>query len=713
MGDEHESIRVLHVDDDPRFAELTGTFLEREDDRFDVITATTVSDGLARLDETDIDCIVSDYEMPGQNGIDFLEAVRDDDPDLPFVLYTGTGSESVASDAISAGVTDYLQKGRGTEQYAVLANRIEHVVDAHRSQQLLRERTRRLETLIRNLPGMVYRCRNEPDWPMETVEGEVESLTGYPADAFERHDVHWGSEVIHPDDRAAMWETIQDSLSADGTFEVTYRIVTADGTTKWVWERGRGLYADGDLEALEGFITDITDRKRREQRLEQTTARLEALFENSPDMINIHDTDGTIIEPNPRLCEETGYDEDELTEMKVWDIDHTVDPEEVTAIWEEMEPGDRHRTDSEYRRKDGSTFPVEIHLRRLDLEDRDWFIVISRDVTARVERERELQQARAEYEALINGMNDTAWVIDTDETIIDVNDAAVERIGYSRDELRSMTPHDIDVGLEPDELSRLIAEMPADGIQVFETVHETKDGDRIPVEISSSLVPYRGDTVVLSIARDISDRKQREKQLERFASIVSHDLRNPLNVAQGRLELAREECDDDNLDHVARAHDRMIALIDDLLTLARGGDGIGELEPVSLAAACETGWQHVATADATIRLETERTIRADRSRLAQLLENLFRNAVEHGGDDVTITVGDRPDGFYVADDGTGIDDDARADVFRAGYSTADGGTGFGLSIVKQVADAHGWTVDCTDSDDGGTRFDVVDTEIVE
>ncbi|ELY64428.1 HTR-like protein [Natrinema versiforme JCM 10478] len=579
---------MLHVDGDPEFSEAVGRFLEREDDRFDVTTAPDVSEGLASLAERDVDCIVSDYDMPGRDGLEFLEAVRSDDPDLPFILYTGKGSEAVASDAISAGVTDYLQKERGTDQYAILANRIANAVEARRYQRLFTERTRRLETLIDNLPGMVYRCRNVPDWPMETVEGEVESLSGYTARELERNEVKWGESVVHPADQAETWETIQDSLSADGTFEVTYRIVTADRTTKWVWERGRGIdEADGDPETLEGFITDVTEQKRRE---------------------------------------------------------------------------------------------------------------------------RELRRAREEYGALINGMNDTAWVLDIDGTILAVNDAAVETMGYSREELRSMRPHDFDIGLDEAELSELIETMPTDGIQVFETVHETKDGERIPVEISSSLIPYHGDTVVLSIARDISDRKEREEQLERFASIVSHDLRNPLNVAQGHLESAREERDSEHLEHVARAHERMAALVDDLLALSRAGARIGDVESVDLGATVDHCWQNVATANATVRTDIDRTVRADPTRLAQLLENLFRNAVEHGGDEVSITVGERPDGFYVADDGRGIAEQEREEVFRDGYSTAAEGTGFGLSIVEQVADAHGWSVTVSDSEHGGARFDVVGLE---
>ncbi|TKX52092.1 response regulator, partial [Halorubrum sp. SP3] len=119
-----DSIRVLYVDDEPEFAEMAATFLGREDDRFDVEIVSSGTEGSARLADESFDCVISDYDMPGQNGIEFLETVRDDHPDLPFILHTGKGSEEVASDAISAGVTDYIQKSGSADQYALLANRI-------------------------------------------------------------------------------------------------------------------------------------------------------------------------------------------------------------------------------------------------------------------------------------------------------------------------------------------------------------------------------------------------------------------------------------------------------------------------------------------------------------------------------------------------------------------------------------------------------------
>ena len=208
----------------------------------------------------------------------------------------------------------------------------------------------------------------------------------------------------------------------------------------------------------------------------------------------------------------------------------------------------------------------------------------------------------------------------------------------------------------------------------------------------------------------LDEAKRQRDRLEEFANVVAHDLRNPLNVAQGRVTLAREECDSEQLSHVEASLERMQELIEDLLTLARTGTELSDVEPVNLAGLVTRCWRNVVTADATLTTESNRTIRADQTRLRQLLQNLIRNAVEHSNTGVTVTVGELDNGFYVEDDGHGIPEADRDAVFEAGYSTTEDGTGFGLSIVKQVAEAHGWDVRVTDGSAGGARFEITGVE---
>jgi signal transduction histidine kinase len=241
-------------------------------------------------------------------------------------------------------------------------------------------------------------------------------------------------------------------------------------------------------------------------------------------------------------------------------------------------------------------------------------------------------------------------------------------------------------------------------------------------------------------ARAALDRIERERELKRknerleqFTSFVSHDLKNPLNVADLRLELAMEDCDSEHLRDVAVALDRMETLIDDLLTLAKAGQHVDDVESIHLATLARTCWQTVRTAGATLELETDQTVLADRTRLQQLLENLIRNAVEHGStsprshapedavehgisdaeegeSDMTVTIGALAGGFYVSDNGRGIPEADRDSIFEHGYSTADGGTGFGLAIVADIVEAHDWSIMITDSDAGGARFEITGVE---
>ena len=206
---------------------------------------------------------------------------------------------------------------------------------------------------------------------------------------------------------------------------------------------------------------------------------------------------------------------------------------------------------------------------------------------------------------------------------------------------------------------------------------------------------------------------RRATQHENFARIVSHDIRNPLAVAMGYLELARETSDERHFDQVDAALRRMESIVENVLWLAREGREIGEKRSVNVEETARTAWQFVETGTAQLRCDCEWHVCADTERLQQLFENFFRNAVEHGGPDVTVTVGTLDDGFFVEDTGPGISPAERENIFEAGYSTAENGVGFGLAIVGTIAGAHGWEITVTEGSDGGARFEITRAEVVE
>ena len=206
-------------------------------------------------------------------------------------------------------------------------------------------------------------------------------------------------------------------------------------------------------------------------------------------------------------------------------------------------------------------------------------------------------------------------------------------------------------------------------------------------------------------SRRLAIERQNER-LEEFAGVVSHDLRNPLNVAFASVEHARKEHDSGDLDRAASALERMDQIVERTLTLARSGRRVGELQRVELAGVARESWRNVDTAEASLTVEDVGTVSCDPDRLRHLFENLYRNAVEHGGPNVTIRVGCLLNGFFVEDDGPGIPPGERPEVLDAGFSTADGGSGLGLAIVRQVVEAHDWEIEVTAAEGGGARFEI-------
>jgi len=188
-------IRVLCVDDEPAFAETVADFLRNRDDRFNVTTATSAQVALSLINERSIHCVVSDYQMPKMDGIDFLSAVRGERPGIPFILYTGKGSESIASDAINAGVTDYLQKGSGTDTYDLLENRIKNAVESYRNERALRETQTRFRLLVEESTDSIFIVAR--DGTLEYASPVADRHTGHPADELVGTNI---TDYVHPDD---------------------------------------------------------------------------------------------------------------------------------------------------------------------------------------------------------------------------------------------------------------------------------------------------------------------------------------------------------------------------------------------------------------------------------------------------------------------------------------------------------------------------------
>ena len=294
-----DTVRVLHVDDDPEFAEVVSLYLERIDESFDVVTESSVDAGLDRLDRESVDCIVSDYDMPTLNGLEFLEAVRDRDATVPFVLFTGKGSEAIASEAISAGVTDYLQKGGGTEQYTILANRISNGVRQARAE---RETRRGFEAMNAAREGIALL----EDDRFVFVNGAYAEIFEYDRDEL----IGKGWEILYPDE--AVDEVREEVLSAvpeTGRWRGETINLTASGE-RIVVDQALTYTDDGTLICL---ADDVTRERATERELESTRRQFESFVDAVTDYaIFTLDVDGYVTSWNEGARRIKGYEDDEI-----------------------------------------------------------------------------------------------------------------------------------------------------------------------------------------------------------------------------------------------------------------------------------------------------------------------------------------------------------------------------------------------------------------
>jgi PAS domain S-box-containing protein len=324
-----------------------------------------------------------------------------------------------------------------------------------------------------------------------------------------------------------------------------------------------------------------------------------------------------------------------------------------------------------------------------------------------------LEVAPIARETVVEEMPEAVVILDEKRRVVDWNPAARGLFGVD-DPTIGMSTDAFFEGVPADTLAELSVNQQTQTQVAFELGGRKR---YLSVSLSPIDVGRPEETGLVAVFRDITASKRREQQLletnerlDEFASVVSHDIKGPLMDIRGSADLAAQTDDVSHVEPVLDAADRLDRLVDGLLKLARSGQQIQTLEPIELDDVSAAAWQRVWSVEAEIVVTDGKRLLADVDRVQQLLENLFRNAIEHGGTELQITVGSLPDGFYVEDDGSGIPAEERHRVFERGYTSSEDGTGLGLAIVRQITRAHGWSIHATSGAAGGARFEITGIE---
>jgi two-component system, sensor histidine kinase and response regulator len=306
--------------------------------------------------------------------------------------------------------------------------------DLLQAEQQLRERERQLESLMGHLPGLAYRALADEHWTALFVSKGIEDLTGYPADEFTSRRLNY-ADIMLPEDRPATREAVFTALRERRMYEAEHRIRHKDGSVRWIWARGHGVFApDGALRFIEGLNLDMTHQKQTEEALRASERRFRVFVDHAADAFFLTDEQGRVLDVNRRACENLGYTRDELIGMSPFDfvdLEPTVFADRIGQLL----AGEAVAFESRHRRKDGTVFPVETRAKSFREGGRQFLVSLARDVTERKQAEERLRESEQRWRNLTEALPQLVWSATPDGTCDYFSSQWTEHTGVAEAEL--------------------------------------------------------------------------------------------------------------------------------------------------------------------------------------------------------------------------------------------------------------------------------------
>ncbi len=518
------------------------------------------------------------------------------------------------------------------------------------SEKALRKSRRQLTTLIGNLPGMVYRCRGDKDFSIEYVNDCSINLVGYtPAEFVDERSVR-AVDVIHPEDfpyvRTTIWECVQDRRS----FELQYRVIAKDGTVKWVWEQGVGLYDDsGDLESVEGFILDMTERVQAEDKLRRT----EYSINSDSDAVYWIGRDGSLEDVNDRACRVLGYSREELLGMSIHDISQDLVAGEWDEVWDDVKRQGSVLIEGAHVTKSGKVFPVEVSSSYQEFGGRSFHCAFVRDISERKAAEDQIQRMNHELERRVEAR--TAELQETQAQLVTSEKMAA--LGN----LVAGVAHEINTPL---------------GIGITAASHLQQQLDRFNRQYEGKALSRAELETFLGAGHEATD-------------MILSNLNRAAELVQSFKQVSVDQSAEDLRSFEVGEYLRE-ALLSLRPKLKQGGHELELFCPVALE------------------------MRSYPGVLAQVATNLVMNSLLHGFEDreggqIVLNIDEvgKMVRILYRDDGRGMSSEQVRKIYDPFYTTkrGRGGSGLGMNIVfNLVTQKLGGTIECQSAEGQGTAF---------
>jgi PAS domain S-box-containing protein len=736
-------LSLLIVDDDPEISSFIAHRIRIESPHYSIAVVGSGKDCLEYLKSNHIDCILSDYQMPGMDGMELLNSLRSQGNSVPFIFITAQGSEEVARDAFKGGANDYFTKEIGFAHFSRILNSVEQSVKknmAERSKSYAEEALRLSEERMFKAQKMAH----VGNWEWDIVNNQLywseEVYRIYGRDP-EQFVPTFGAvrEAMHPDDLEPFAQAVNAAIYERKSFEMDYRIIRPDGTERTLHTIGEVFYdPTGKPLSKTGTVQDITERKQ----IEESLLLFKDLLNRSNDATFVNEPGtGRFLFVNDKACNSLGYDRRKLLGLRTMDIEAKF-PDQ--SAWDAHVSEVRNKgamvLEGFQKRTDGTTFPVEVNVSYMILNGKDYMVAVARDITERKQAEDDLRKSEARFaEAeLIANFGSWLWIADNDDVLW--SNGLFNIFGVKPDEFGCTYQSYLDF-VHPDDKERVIrlvsealkGECPLE----YEARIIRNDGVERIIYVYGKFTFVEGDRParLFGTVQDITERKLLERQREDLLEIFRHDMKTPLAVITGNAEMALYESGGalgegmvKTLESIRSSSKNLIRMLEDQVLIFnmesskikpnREEADIGEL---LLEASV-----NISGLARNKGLSLKREIIdglppafIDRTYVLRAVTNLLQNAVNYtpAGGSIKLSAGSSGNGeeeflhISVSDDGFGIPADEKEKVFEKYHRSANArgveGSGLGLAIVKAVAEAHGGRVELESVEGKGSTFRLV------